>query len=70
VNPLNNFYKNNRRYRKMKKYKCSICGNVYDPEVGDPKGGIPPGTPFEELPDSWRCPRCGNPKNVYYPEED
>ena len=42
--------------------------NVYDPEVRDPKGEIPPETPFEKLPDSWRCPRCGNPENVYYPE--
>ncbi len=52
----------------MRKYRCSICDNIYDPEMGDPKGGIPPGTPFENLPDNWRCPRCGNPKNFYYPD--
>ena len=34
----------------MKKYKCEVCGYVYDPEVGDPDNGIEPGTPFEELP--------------------
>ena len=34
----------------MKKYVCDICGYVYDPEVGDPDGGIAPGTPFEAIP--------------------
>jgi len=33
------------------------------------RGDIPSGTPFEELPDSWRYPRCGNLKNVYFPED-
>ena len=28
----------------MKKYVCGSCGYVYDPEVGDPDGGIAPGT--------------------------
>ena len=33
----------------MDKYVCEVCDWVYDPEVGDPDGGIAPGTPFEEL---------------------
>jgi len=37
----------------MDKYKCTVCGWVYDPELGDPDGGIKPGTPFEEIPDDW-----------------
>ena len=37
----------------MQKYKCSICGHVYDPAEGDPSLDIPPGTPFEQLPDNW-----------------
>ena len=40
------------------KYKCSICGYEYDPEKGDPSQGIYPGTPFDELPASWKCPKC------------
>ena len=36
---------------KMTKYKCAVCGYVYDPELGDPDGGIKPGTSFEEIPD-------------------
>lgn len=42
----------------MKKYQCDVCGYIYDPENGDPDNGIEPGTPFEELPDSWVCPLC------------
>lgn len=42
----------------MKKYVCNICGYEYDPEEGDADSGIPPGTPFEELPDHWACPIC------------
>ena len=43
----------------MKKYVCETCGYVYDPEVGDPDGGIEPGTAFEDIPDDWVCPLCG-----------
>ncbi len=51
----------------MKKYECSVCGYVYDPEVGDPNGGVEPGTAFESLPDDWVCPECGAPKNMFEP---
>jgi len=37
------------------KYKCLICGYIYDPEKGDPDSGVKPGTPFESLPDGWSC---------------
>ena len=53
----------------MKQYICEICGYVYDPAVGDPKQGIPAGTPFEELPDTWRCPRCKRKKERFVPVE-
>lgn len=43
----------------MKKYECTVCGYIYDPEVGDPDNGVAPGTPFEKLPDDWKCPLCG-----------
>jgi len=51
----------------MKKYKCTICGHIYDPIVGDPKGGIIPGTAFEDIPDTWRCPVCGVSKKDFVP---
>jgi len=50
---------------KVPKYKCTVCGYVYDPELGDPDGGIKPGTPFEEVPDDWVCPVCGVDKSKF-----
>jgi rubredoxin len=46
-------------------YMCSVCGYEYDPEVGDPDGGIPPGTPFEAIPEDWVCPVCGATKDLF-----
>ena len=47
------------------KYKCKICGYEYNPEGGDAASGIPPGTPFEQLPDDWVCPLCGAAKDQF-----
>ena len=47
------------------KYKCQVCGFVYDPVKGDPDSGIAPGTPFLELPDDWHCPVCGAEKSQF-----
>jgi rubredoxin len=50
----------------MEKWKCNVCGYIYDPGKGDPDGNIPPGTPFEKLPeDTWVCPVCGAPKDMF-----
>lgn len=51
--------------RKMNKYKCTVCGYIYDPANGDPDTGIKAGTPFEELPDNWTCPTCGATKDQF-----
>jgi len=55
---------------KMAKYKCTVCDYVYDPEQGDPDGGIKPGTPFEKLPDDWVCPVCGAGKGEFEKVEE
>lgn len=47
------------------KYVCSICGYVYNPEIGDKEHGIPAGTPFEELPDDQKCARCRPDKDKF-----
>lgn len=44
----------------MKKYICPICGYVYD----EAKEGVK----FEDLPDDWKCPLCGAPKNLFESE--
>ena len=51
------------------KYKCKVCGYVYDPAIGDPDGGIKPGTSFADLPDIWTCPICNAPKSEFEKEE-
>ena len=43
----------------MKRYRCKVCGHIYDLAEGDPKSGITPGTAFEDLPEDWVCPVCG-----------
>ena len=50
------------------KYICSVCNYEYDPALGDPEHGIPPGTPFTDLPDDWKCPVCASPKEVFNPQ--
>ncbi|MCP4755831.1 MAG: rubredoxin [Proteobacteria bacterium] len=44
----------------MEQYKCTVCGWIYDEKPGYPDGGIDPGTKFQDLPEYWICPFCGN----------
>ena len=53
----------------MKKYVCTVCDWIYDPETGDPERGIKPGTAFEDIPDDWVCPICGVGKDMFEPVE-
>lgn len=46
-------------------YTCTICGFQYNPEEGDPTAGIPTGTPFEDLPDDYKCPICNASKEYF-----
>ncbi|MFP4196861.1 MAG: rubredoxin [Thermoplasmatota archaeon] len=50
------------------RYRCTVCDYIYDPEEGDPEGGVPLNTPFEELPEDWVCPDCGAEKEMFVPE--
>jgi rubredoxin len=47
---------------QKKPYVYAVCGYIYDPERGEPKNGIPPGTAFEDLPETYTCPVCGAAK--------
>ena len=47
------------------KYICDVCGYIYDPELGDPDGGIEVGTTFDALPEDWVCPECGVTKSEF-----
>jgi flavin reductase (DIM6/NTAB) family NADH-FMN oxidoreductase RutF/rubredoxin len=48
-----------------KSYVCVICGYTYNPEEGDPSMGIPHGTPFEDLPEDYKCPICNASKDYF-----
>lgn len=41
----------------MAKYRCQLCGYIYDEE----KEGIK----FKDLPDDWQCPMCLAPKEAF-----
>lgn len=47
------------------KYECGVCRYIYNPKTGNEKAGIMPGTEFEDLPDDWVCPVCGEGKDVF-----
>jgi rubredoxin len=51
----------------LAQYICPVCRYIYDPAKGDPHGGIPPGTPFEKIPDNWVCPICRVSKKMFQP---
>ena len=51
----------------MQKWKCTICGYIYDPVEGDKENGVAPGTCFEDVPDAWVCPQCAVGKELFEP---
>ena len=46
-------------------YECTQCKYIYNPKFGNEKAGIKPGTSFEDLPDDWVCPVCGEGKDMF-----
>jgi butyryl-CoA dehydrogenase len=46
-------------------YVCSGCGYEYDKDAGDEEGGVRPGTPFDQIPEEWICPVCGDDKTQF-----
>lgn len=49
----------------MDKYRCTVCGYIYDSAAGDPDHGVNPGTAFGDLPQLWVCPECGAAKDMF-----
>lgn len=49
----------------MAKWKCKLCGFIYDEDEGLPERGVGPGTPFSELADAFKCPKCGVGKSMF-----
>ncbi|MCS5422586.1 MULTISPECIES: rubredoxin [Psychrilyobacter] len=49
----------------MDKWRCLVCGYVYDEEFGDPDSGVEPGTKWEDVPEDWICPPCAVGKDQF-----
>ena len=49
----------------MKKWQCMVCEFVYDEAQGIPEEGIPAGTRWEDVPEDWCCPVCGDGKEDF-----
>jgi rubredoxin len=49
----------------MEKYKCVVCGYIYDPSEGEPSDGIASGISFKDLPVDYICPVCGAGKEEF-----
>ena len=67
---LSNYGRSLAEAATSQKWICESCGFIYDPAVGDPDGGIAPGTGFEQIADDWFCPVCGARKKDFVPYED
>ncbi|MBQ3055038.1 MAG: rubredoxin [Oscillospiraceae bacterium] len=52
----------------MAKYVCTICGYVYDEDLGDMDAGIEAGTLWEDVPEDYVCPLCGVGKEDFEEE--
>lgn len=46
----------------MAKYKCTVCGYIYDEEKEK--------VLFSRLPDDWTCPECGVGKELFELDEE
>jgi rubredoxin len=53
------------RTRTGRAWMCLVCGFVYYEDEGLPDEGVPPGTPWDDIPDTWSCPDCGAGKDDF-----
>jgi rubredoxin len=51
-------------------YQCTNCLTIYDKKYGDPASNIPPGVPFENLPETYKCHVCDSVKRYFLPVKD
>ena len=54
-----------REVRMMERWKCTVCGYIYDEEKGDQENNVPSGTRFADLPENWICPLCGATRDMF-----
>jgi pyruvate oxidase len=50
---------------RMARWKCQVCGYIYDETLGEKATKTPPGTRFADLPADWLCPICQAGKDSF-----
>ena len=60
-----NFIMKKNQTDSQTKYECTVCKYIYNPKYGNEKAGVHKETAFEDLPDNWVCPVCGEKKDVF-----
>lgn len=55
---------------KEETYRCSACGYEHSIEEGDTGLDIAPGTAWDDIPETYRCPLCGVYKEEFLKVED
>lgn len=64
-------YRNFKREKSTdERFECVECKYIYNPKFGNEKAGVKPGTSFDDLPDNWVCPVCGEGKDMFEIHED
>ncbi|MHA1214560.1 MAG: rubredoxin [Candidatus Hodarchaeales archaeon] len=48
-------------------WRCTICGYIYKPEIGNAASGVAINTLFQELSEDWVCPVCYYDKSFFVP---
>lgn len=56
------YIKEEKEVKGMDKYKCIVCGYIYDEAVENVK--------FSDLPEDWKCPLCGVGKEMFKKVEE
>ena len=46
-------------------WMCVVCGFLSEEAQGLPEEGIPAGTRWEDVPETWVCPDCGVTKDDF-----
>lgn len=65
-----NFIMNKNQTDSETKYECTICKYIYNPKYGNERAGVHSNTSFDNLPENWVCPVCGEKKDVFEVYQD
>jgi rubredoxin len=65
VRELQVFHEAKEDKPSKKLYQCTACLSVYDETLGDEENEVEPGTPFQQLSETFQCALCGSGKQDF-----